>query len=190
MQAKLINVLDVEATCYKNDCFPDGEQKEVIEIGLCMVDLKALTIVSTLSIPIVPQCAAISPFCTELTGWTMAKLRRQGVSFEAACERLSRKYGTKNRLLVTDSAGDVQLIRRQCKRLGVPCPLGSSHQNVATLFKLLTGQRKNIGLDAMLERTGLQFEGVRHRGWCDAKNQARLLIELIKGTSLRDQTSV
>lgn len=184
MRSHIVNVIDVEATCYERNEFPAGEVKDIIEVGLCMVDLSAMSIVKTLSIPVVPQRSQVSPFCTELTGWTMGKLKKQGVSFATACARLRNKYGAQNRVLVTDSFGDVELIRRQCEQEGLPCPLGPEHLNVTTWYQLATGDRKNIGLDAMLARFGLQFQGQRHRGWCDAENVARLLLELIKLTSL------
>lgn len=184
MRSHIVNVIDVEATCYERNEFPDGEAKDIIEVGLCMVDLATMTITKTLSIPVIPERSQVSPFCTALTGWTMAKLKRQGVSFAEACARLRNKYGAQNRLLVTDSSGDVELIRLQCEQLGLPNPLGPDHFNVATWFQLVTDDRKNIGLDAMLARFGLQFEGVRHRGWCDAANIARLFIELKKRTTL------
>ena len=185
MRSHIVNVIDVEATCYERNEFPAGETRDIIEVGLCMVDLNKLSIVNTLSIAVVPTRSQVSPFCTELTGWTMAKLKRQGVSFAEACSRLTAKYGAQNRLLVTDSFGDVELIRQQCRELGLPCPLGPDHLNVATWFQLASGDRKNIGLDAMLARFGLEFEGERHRGWCDARNIARLLIELVKASAIK-----
>jgi inhibitor of KinA sporulation pathway (predicted exonuclease) len=183
-----INVMDLEATCYETEAeWPEGEEKEVIEIGLTVVDLDTLSIKKTVSIPVWPRLSQISPFCTKLTGWTMEKLERQrAISLEAACARLTgQKYGSKNRLLVTDSEGDADLIEHQCRTLGLDSPLGPYRQNVATLFKLLTGETENIGLEKMLARVGLQFEGPRHRGWSDSNNQARLFIELLKRTTLR-----
>lgn len=180
MTSNIINVVDLEATCYDDDIFPPGEQQEVIEIGLCMLDMKSLTIKKCVSIAVLPECSTVTSFCTRLTGWTMPKLQRSGVSFAVACQRLADNYGSRNRLLVTDSFGDLDLMKSQCQRLGLAYPFGSAHQNVATMFQLYTGEHENISLPDMLARFGLKFEGPRHRGVIDAKNQARLMIELTK----------
>jgi len=62
----IVNVLDTELTCYPDNIFPPGEQKEIIQIGLSMVDLRSLTIVKRVSIPVVPQMSKISQYCTDL----------------------------------------------------------------------------------------------------------------------------
>ena len=132
------------------------------------------------SIPVVPVMSSVTPFCTELTGWTEARLRRQGVPFAEAIRRLSEKHGAASRLLVTDSNGDAELVASECRILGVPQPFGLDRLNVATWFALVTRQKRNRGLEHMLATLGLQFEGTPHRASDDSRNIARLFLKLLQ----------
>lgn len=178
MKTHLANVLDLELSCYPDGKFPEDERQEIIEIGLTTVDLRDMRIVAVRSIPIIPTMSSISPFCTELTGWTEAALKKQGVDFEEAIRRLSEKYGSKNRLLVSDSAGDRKFMDWQCAMFGKASPFGDDELNVSVLFSLYTGQFENITLEAKLEKLGLKFEGRPHRADSDSLNIARLMVEL------------
>ncbi len=173
-----VNVLDAELTCYPDNLFPPGEQKEIIQIGLSMVDLPSLTIIQRVSIPVVPVMSKVSQFCTDLTGWTEARLRRQGVPFAEACRRLA-KYGAVGRLLITDSDDELEPFRSQCAATGVQYPFGSNVLNLSTVFTLMANQRRNLSLTAKLAQCGLTFEGMPHRADVDAFNLARLFIELV-----------
>ena len=176
----MVNVLDTELTCYADGVFPEGEKQEIIEVGITTIDLHHLQVVRTYSIPVKPVMSSVSPFCTELTGWTAAKLARQGVSFAEACRRLSVKHGSQSRLLVTDSNGDVKSVREQCQLMNVEYPFGDDHMNVATLFSIVTGQRQNLGLVQMLTKLGITFEGIQHRAGADSFNIARVLLALLR----------
>ena len=65
----MILVIDVESTCWEGSP-PPGQSSEIIEIGLCPVDLKTLTRLEKRSILIKPIQSEISDFCTELTTLT------------------------------------------------------------------------------------------------------------------------
>jgi inhibitor of KinA sporulation pathway (predicted exonuclease) len=185
---RIANVLDTELTCYPDGIFPEGQVPEIIDIGLVEVNLQALEIQRCISIQVVPVKSMVSPFCTELTGWTYAKLLKCGVPFKEACRRLTEKYASKGRLLVTDSNGDVESFKRQCPRSrgrlrpGIHFPFGEDRFNVSTLFSLVTGQEKNLSLEAKLEFLGMKFEGTPHRAVVDATNIARLWIKLLEIT--------
>jgi inhibitor of KinA sporulation pathway (predicted exonuclease) len=176
----LVNVLDKELTCYPGGVFPEGEMQETIEFGLTVVNLRSLEIVKTVSIPIIPVMSKVSPYCTALTGWTMPHLQKQGVTFAEGCRRLSAKNGTQNRLLVTDSNGDVTGLRAQCALMGVTYPFGEDHMNVSTMFTLVTGQTRNLSLEEKLKLLGMAFEGTPHRAGSDSFNIARLLLALVE----------
>lgn len=177
-KSKIANVLDTEWTCYENGVFPQGEFPEIIEVGITEVDLESLTIVRTLSIAVRPLYSKVSPYCTDLTGWTEAALKRQGVSLSEACRRVAQKYGGQNRLLVTDCSSEAPSMQAECKLRGVDFPFGDEQLNVSVLFALVTGNRKRLSLTEMLNAVGLEFEGRLHRGGDDSKNIARLLIKL------------
>lgn len=179
MKFNVVNVLDTERTCYENGVFPPGEREEIIEIGLCMVDVAARKIIKTVSIPVIPTMSKVSPYCTALTGWTEEKLRRQGVPFPEAVRRLREKYGSRNRLLITDSDKETRVICEQCELAHLEFPFGDARLNVSTVFALLSGQRRRLGLEKMLEMLGLTFAGTLHRGSDDATNIARIFLELL-----------
>ena len=189
MKLNVVNVLDTERTCYENGIFPVGEREEIIEFGLCVVDVGALKIVKTVSIPIIPTMSKVSPYCTQLTGWTEDKLRRQGVPFTEAVRRLRDKYGSRNRLLVTDSDKETRVTHEQCELAGLEFPFGDARLNVSTMFALLSRQKRRLGLEKMAQMLGLTLEGTLHRGSDDAKNIARIFLTLlVKGNITLDNT--
>ena len=56
-----ILVVDVESTCWDGPP-PEGEESEIIEIGLCVVDVDSLSRLSKHSILVKPQRSTISSF--------------------------------------------------------------------------------------------------------------------------------
>jgi inhibitor of KinA sporulation pathway (predicted exonuclease) len=178
MKSHIVNVLDLELSCYPDDEFPPGERKEIIEFGLTTVDLKKLAIVQSLSFPVIPTMSRISPYCTELTGWTEAKLRKQGAPFAEVLRRFESKYGAHNRLLITDSSDELDTVRAQCALMGLACPFGGGYLNVSTVMSVLTGDLRNLSLPEKLKLFGLEFEGNLHSGKDDSRNIARLLLAI------------
>lgn len=176
MKSHILNVLDLELSCYPDGVFPAGERQEIIEFGITFVNLETSAIQQSLSFPIIPTMSKISPYCTELTGWTEAKLRKQGMPFARALQLFEKKYGAKNRLLVTDSEDELDTVRAQCELLGLPCPFGGGYLNVSALISILTGDLRNLSLPEKLALFGLSFEGSLHSGKDDSYNIARLLL--------------
>ena len=178
MKNHIANVLDLELSCYPGGVFPADERQEIIEIGLTTVDLARMKVLKVRSIPIIPTMSSISPFRTELTGWTEEALKRQGCEFTEAVRRLTEKYGSRNRLLVSDSTGDRKALDWQCSLFGLASPFGEDELNVSVLYSMFTGDFRNVKLEEKLNRLGLAFEGVPHRADVDSLNIARLMIEL------------
>ncbi len=180
MKSNILNVVDLELSCYPDAIFPDGQRQEIIEIGLTTVDIRSRKILRSLSLPIIPSKSKISSFCTELTGWTEAKLKRQGMPFSEALRRLSEKYGAKNRTLITDSDDELGTIRAQCELFGLECPFDSGYINVSAVLSLLSGETRNLSLPDKLALFGLEFQGVQHSGKDDSLNIARLLLAIVE----------
>jgi inhibitor of KinA sporulation pathway (predicted exonuclease) len=55
-----ILVVDVEATCWEGDP-PPGQISEIIEIGLCVLDVTTLARVEQRDILVRPGCSTVSP---------------------------------------------------------------------------------------------------------------------------------
>lgn len=79
--ADKIIIIDLEATCWQSTV-PAGQENEIIEIGLAVLDAKTGKITQNKGILIKPQRSSVSPFCTELTTITQDVLDQKGISFE------------------------------------------------------------------------------------------------------------
>lgn len=180
MKYYLANVLDTERTCYPDGVFPAGESQEIIEFGITVVDLAAREIVGSHSIAVVPAFSRISPYCTELTGWTLDELMARGVDFKQACARIVDEFDGLNRLVVVDSDSDLPAVQRHCLMAGVAMPFGTAVQNVSTIFSLLTDRRKNVGNQKLLRLLGVEPEPVRHRADSDSRGTARAFLKLLE----------
>ena len=176
----IINVIDQEFSCYPDGIFPPGERKEWIEVGITEVDFTTLEIIRTVSIPVKPTMSKISDFCTGLTGWTYAKLMKQGVSAKEMCRRLEQKHAAGTRLVITDSSDELEAAREQCVLHSVKYPYGNETMNISLEFSLVTGIKRRLSLENKLAHWGMQFIGTPHRAGSDSYNIARLFIAHVK----------
>jgi inhibitor of KinA sporulation pathway (predicted exonuclease) len=179
--AKLLDrilVLDLEATCWDGPP-PAGQVSEIIEVGICTMDVPSLQRVEKRSILIKPLKSEISEFCTKLTTLTAEHLKDAG-SLADAARILKKEFLSQERLWASWGDYDRRQFERVCKEFGVGYPFGISHLNVKTLFSVSFGLEEEIGLDMAYERLGLTMEGTHHRGADDAWNIAGVLGLLLK----------
>ncbi len=170
-------VIDVEATCWDGEP-PAGQEAEIIEIGVCELDINSGERVARQSILVKPERSEVSPFCTQLTTLCPEQVAA-GVSFERACRILRRKYRTGDRTWASYGDYDRRQFERQCQARGIPYPFGPTHINVKNLVAVLNGLRREIGLEAALALLHLPLEGTHHRGVDDAWNTGLILSRLI-----------
>jgi inhibitor of KinA sporulation pathway (predicted exonuclease) len=175
--ATLLNVVDVEATCWA-DAPPPGQVSEIIEIGLATVDLPAGQRAGRHRIVVRPQRSAVSPFCTELTGLTQAEVDG-GVNFAAACKTLAVEHHAGPRPWASWGDYDRKQFLRQCQATSTPYPFGSVYINAKAVFTAAHGLRKRPGMAQALTIAGLPLEGRHHCGEDDAWNIAALITHLI-----------
>lgn len=173
---RLLNVIDIEATCWEGDA-PTGQVSEIIEIGLCIVDLKARRRLERHAILVKPQYSAVSEFCTRLTSLTSADLKGAG-SFAEACGQLVTEHDASNRAWASWGDYDRKQFASQCAATGVPYPFGPSHVNAKAVFTTAHGLRRRPGMAQALDLAGLPLEGRHHRGVDDAWNIAALILHL------------
>lgn len=179
-----VNVIDVEATCYPDGRdFPAGEVQEIIEVGVAVVDVFAREVVASDQIVVKNTLSSVSSFCSELTGWTSEALEERGVSFAEACAHLGAKFSPKDRLWISQGNFDREIFQKQCALLGVAYPFGANHMNLAALLSMLTGRKRQIGLQKALRLFKLEPRGKRHSGKDDAYNLARVYIEILNRAS-------
>ena len=172
-----ILVVDVESTCWDGPP-PEGEESEIIEIGLCVVDVAKLGRLNKHSIFVRPERSTISSFCTELTTLTPDMFASAG-SLRDAVKRLKQEFDSKDRLWASWGDYDRRQFERVCRAAGVGYPFGITHLNVKSLFAVSLGLKHEVGLDGAYEMLGLQMEGTHHRGDDDAWNIAGILCRLL-----------
>jgi inhibitor of KinA sporulation pathway (predicted exonuclease) len=172
-----ILVVDVEATCW-NGSPPEGQTSDIIEIGCCLLDTRALTPSDPFSYLVRPERSAVRPFCTELTTLTAEQVQ-SGIPFAEACAQLVTEFASDRRVWASWGNYDREQFARQCADLGVPYPFGKTHLNVKTLFSLFGGHPREYGMARALQIAGLPLTGAHHRGADDAWNIARLLVTIL-----------
>ncbi|GGW68968.1 3'-5' exonuclease [Streptomyces xantholiticus] len=172
----LLNVIDVEATCW-DSVPPRGAVSEIIEIGLTVVDLRRGKSVGRHRILVRPVRSAVSSFCTELTGLTQAEVDK-GLGFAEACRLLAAEHETGTRPWASWGDYDRHQFTRQCRATNIAYPLGSRHVNAKAVFTEAHELRKRPGMAQALEIAGLSLEGRHHCGEDDAWNIAGLILDL------------
>ncbi len=170
-------VIDLEATCWEGDP-PPGQMSEIIEIGLCVLDVATGERQTPRAILVRPQHSTLSPYCTRLTTLTPEMLE-DGLDFSSACDLLREDY--QSHLRPWASYGDYDRLQfaRQCEALGLEHPMGRTHINVKNLLALQSGLSREVGLRKAMGLVGLSFEGTIHRGMDDAWNIAAVLSRVL-----------
>lgn len=170
-------VIDLEATCWEG-APPPGQRNEVIEVGLCLLDLATLERRERRSFFVRPTCSEVSRFCTELT-----TIRPEDVadapSLAEVCEALRKEYASRERTWASYGDYDRRQLERDCAEQGAPYPFGPTHLNVKSLLALALGLRHEVGLPGALYHLERTFEGTHHRGVDDAWNIAGVLATVL-----------
>ena len=174
-----IIIIDLEATCWQGTK-PEDQENEIIEIGICILDIRTGEITGNRGILIKPEQSTVSTFCTELTTITQEMLDREGITFQEACDILANEYQAEQFTWASYGAYDINMMQSQCKRRGVAYPLSEDHINVKKLFTEKRGLKKPTGMNGALHILEIPLEGTHHRGIDDAKNIAKILYWCLK----------
>jgi inhibitor of KinA sporulation pathway (predicted exonuclease) len=172
-----IIIIDIEATCWKK-LPPEGQQSEIIEIGVCTYDLTSGEVGTGDSILVKPTRSKVSPFCTKLTTLTQDMVDG-GVQFYEACALLRERYATHERPWASWGAYDRKMFETQCPSFGVEYPFGTAYINLKDWYAQLELEGKRMGMAAALRREKLTLDGTHHRGGDDARNIARILASVL-----------
>jgi len=170
-------VIDVEATCWEGDPPPD-QTSEIIEIGLCVLDLTTGERSAPRAIMVKPLHSSLSEYCTQLTTITPEMLS-EGLNFADACTLLQEEYHA--RQLTWASYGDYDRLQfiKQCEEQDIPYPFGRTHINVKNLFALKLKLQREVGLRQVMALLNRPFVGTLHRGADDAYNIAAVLSHIL-----------
>lgn len=173
----IIIIIDVEATCWEGSP-PPGQEMEIIEIGICLVEATTGKRLLKKSIFVKPEKSTVSDFCTQLTTLTQEQVNA-GISLGEACSILKQEYLTKSRTWASWGGYDRHQFEKECKSKNIPYPFGPNHLNIKRHFAKERGLAQEVELIEALEVLGLKFEGTYHRAVDDAFNIALVLSKLI-----------
>lgn len=170
-----IVIFDLEMCCWDDGRTPNTG--EIIEIGLVQVNTKTLEITKVAQYYVKPERDEISEFCTKLTGITASKIKKQGRPLGEVMASVNKNFGSSGKIFSAWGQDDSVLIE-ELKEKSIDFQMGD-YINAASMIRLLTGKDRNSQLQAMADH-GLEFEGNQHSGVDDARNLARLYIEVMK----------
>ncbi|CAN6197671.1 unnamed protein product [Urochloa humidicola] len=176
-------VVDFEATCEKDSrIYP----QEIIEFPAVLVDAATGALVSCFRTYVKPRHhLRLTPFCSELTGIQQDQVD-VGVDLAQALAMhdawLTAAGAAKNRLAVV-AWGDWDcrtMLEFECNFKGIAKPAYFDRWvNLRVPFEAAFGPgRRN--LQEAVREAGLQWDGRLHCGLDDARNTARLLLELMR----------
>lgn len=168
-----INVIDVEATCWEGGP-PNIEVSEIIEVGIAVLEVDTGSIVSD-TILVKPTLSTISKYCTDLTSLNDEIISSTGVDFSRACRLLMDKHSSRKRVWASYGDYDRTKFKDDCSNKGIVYPFGRTHINIKTLFPLVYGLKKEVGLQKALRKLHITFDGTPHRGIDDAYHIALIL---------------
>lgn len=175
----LINIIDLEATCW-NGHPPNGQFADIIEIGIAQVDIPKLEIVSATTFLVKPTRSEIGWFCTKLTTITTEMIEQDGITLEQACGKLKELYKSKKTIFASWGDYDRKMFDKCCNDLNIKYPFGPRHINLKTMFSLIYGLDKELGMDNALKHLKINLQGTHHRGGDDAYNTAIIFCEMMK----------
>lgn len=179
-------VVDIEATCWETREEQGDRPNEIIEIGVCEIDLRHRTIGDATSYLVKPTFTSVSPFCTQLTGWTKEQIDEGGSihdtliaignDFNIGRDDIWCSYGEFDRHKLCDgkrgSVGGLYGVKPRDN----PFMVARTHLNIKTLFAIKHRLGKEVAMDKALWLLKLPLEGRHHNGADDAHNIARIAL--------------
>lgn len=178
---KELLIVDLELTCQESKKEDPSFINEIIEVGICRLNLKTLEISEPEGILIKPLKSYITPFCTELTSITQEMLDKDGLTYNEAVTYIVQKYKSREKGWASWGIDDLNCLEKNDKLYKNPYPLFSHHHtNIKHQFSVLNNHSKEFGLSRALEMSNLKLEGTHHRGMYDAYNAAQIWKSIIE----------
>lgn len=174
-------IIDFEATCWESGSRTSDDAKEhqeIIEIGYALVNLTQGYVVNNNGIYVRPQRSTVSEYCFNLTGISQSKLDSEGLpSLPAAFAQLKAEIGSiKKHVWGSWGTWDLDLIRSEARRVGMPSPLSRYYINLKAEYALRYAVTKFPGMADALTQQGMPLEGRHHSGKSDCYNLAKLAL--------------
>ncbi len=156
----------------------DVDNIEIIEIGLCLVDMLKSELIRSDEFLIRPNnIVNLSDRVSELTGIKRKDLKKKGKRLYEALNSIKKKYplqsvpwaawGTDNRQLALE-----------CYAKGILNPFTDQYINVSSIYAFMKQLPKGIAMEKALAEFGMEFVGVQHSAKDDAINLGRLVLRM------------
>ena len=177
-----IVVVDIETTCWPRGETPkmeDGRdtKSEIIEIGICLLDINTKEITMSKGYIIKPENTIISSFCENLTTLKQEDVDK-GQSLVSALSNIPDIYMTPRRVWSSYGFFDKDHISRESYEKRIKYPFSQRHLNVKTMFAINHKLTSEVGMARALDILQFQPLGIHHRAADDAVNVARILTTL------------
>lgn len=175
-------VFDLEALCWETRAEADLNNKEIIEIGACNLNVLTGEITNNKSYLIKPTISNVSPFCEQLTGISQSMLDADGMRFERAVKLFKQDFNLTNATVATYGLYDTRKMIEECEARGFEINFSEQFINVSLLSSLRLKAGGKLGLDKALEAFSISFEQeglTQHRALSDAVMTAKLLYKLL-----------
>jgi len=179
-----IIVVDLEATCWPSFP-PKGQTNEIIEIGICLVNLKKKEIERKDSYFVKPLYSEISAYCMELTTITPDMIKKSGKPLNEVVNTIAKEYPLKSNPWSSWGEYDRTHFEKECLSKGIPYPFSNSHINIKNIHAICMGTSKGVGVQKAIQSMHMDFIGTQHRGVDDAYNTARILLRILDGFSFK-----
>lgn len=179
----LIAVIDLEATCYNNAEEAAQYAKEIIEVGVAVLNAATGEISHKQSFYVKPTTSYVSYFCTELTGINPETVEN-APSFSESIKHLEAYFKEHDiRFWMSHGAYDRNKLKSQAKDEGFELPPlleNAEWMNIKTLARQGLKRKNGLGLGSLLKHFKLNREGRAHRGADDAFNSAAVIYKLLQ----------
>lgn len=171
-------VYDLEATCWEN--MPIGYVQETIEIGAFRVNAygevrgKFNRFIKPVVHPV------LSPFCRQLTNISQEEVNRAG-TFPDVIEEFQNwaRIEEEDYLLCSWGNFDKKMFLHDCRLHRLDADWAERHVNLKEQYRISNRLRSGIGLKKAVEREGILFTGIHHRGISDAENLVKLFLKYL-----------
>lgn len=176
-----ILVVNLQTTKWENNKVPEGQEREIIEIGAHLLNVSSLRIHSPLQLFVRPKTSVISEYCTDHCGIDSELIEEEGVDFEDACSTIERKYKSKNLVWATYGDFDKILFEKQCEKNNIRYPFNTRHLNVKILIPIICNLKEEVGLKRGVKISNIEQYGVLNSALDNSNNIAQILSELLRG---------
>jgi inhibitor of KinA sporulation pathway (predicted exonuclease) len=177
--------IDLEWLCWHSTP-PPGLRQEIIEIGIVEMDLASLTVIKEASYFVRPRRWELSVECEQLTGITRQDIL-SGRSLVEVLNTIADKFQLTG-VPCCAWGNDFKMLADACHYERLRNPFGRP-VDLAKMFGDLLLVELNVSLKNAVQMLGLSFDGILHGALPDARNAARVHIELLRRTGLAATTA-